>query len=66
VNEFRKNIKYAGLILGVSLLIFLATGYGNGSYNWNTFYLFFMGAAFGYGVGMTRNKKKNGGNLKHY
>jgi hypothetical protein len=64
VKEFRENLKYAGIILGVSVLILLATGYSSGSYNWNIFYWFLMGAAFGNGVGLMRNKQKFSGNLK--
>lgn len=64
MKEFRENLRYVGIILGVSMLIFLAEGYGSGSYNWNIFYLFFMGAVFGNSVGLMRNKQSFSGNLK--
>ncbi|WP_113928899.1 hypothetical protein [Bacillus sp. P14.5] len=64
MKEFRESLKYAGIILGVSMLIFLAAGYADGSYNWNTFYIFFMGAVFGNCVGLMRNKQNFSGTLK--
>ncbi|MGD7023677.1 hypothetical protein ACQCVK_13835 [Rossellomorea vietnamensis] len=64
MKEFRESLKNAGIILGVSMLVFFAAGYGSGSYNWNTFYLFFMGAVFGNSVGFMRKKQNFSGNLK--
>ncbi|MGM0846632.1 MAG: hypothetical protein ACQEUT_16780 [Bacillota bacterium] len=64
MKGFRENLRYVSIILGVSMLLFLATGYGSGSYNWNTFYWFLMGAVFGNGVGMMRNKQILSGTLK--
>ncbi len=58
MKEFLENLKNLGLILGVSMLLFLADGYGTGSYDGNVFFLFFMGAVFGQGVGHMRGKNE--------
>jgi hypothetical protein len=58
MKEVWDNLKYAGLIFGVSLLMYLASGYGEGEYDSRVFILFFTGAVFGHGVGFMRNKKK--------
>ncbi|WP_456270967.1 hypothetical protein [Bacillus sp. AK031] len=59
MKEVRDNVKYAGLILAVSLIMYLAYGYGEGEFDSKVFILFFTGAVFGQGVGFMRNNKKH-------
>jgi hypothetical protein len=59
MDEVRDNMKYAGLIFGVSLIIFLAYGFGKGEFDSAVFTLFFSGATFGHGVAFMRGKKKS-------
>ncbi|WP_421385226.1 hypothetical protein ACOJQI_10825 [Bacillus salacetis] len=58
MNEVRDNLKYAGLIFGVSLIIFLAYGFGKGEFDSAVFTLFFSGAVFGHGVAFMRERGK--------